>query len=160
MGNRSPICYDLHMANLIEHKKARLEYELLEIFEAGIELVGTEVKSLRARRGVLDGAHVIIRGNEAYLLNATIPAYQPKNTAADFDPVRTRRLLLTKKEIRALDRARHEGGLTIVPLALYSKGRKIKVSIALARGKKKSDKRETLKRRAAEREIAREYNAR
>lgn len=140
----------------IRNRKAHFNYDILETFEAGIELLGAEVKSLRAKQGSLDGAYVIVRGNEAFLVQAFIPPYQPKNTPKEYDPKRHRKLLLTKKEIAELAAAENKKGLTIVPLSVYNHGRKIKVEIAIARGKKKYDKRETLKRRDAEREMRRD----
>jgi len=141
--------------NLIENKKARLNFEILEELEAGIELLGLEVKSLRQKRGKLEGAHVIIRGGEAYLVGMGIPPYQVGNTPKDYDPARTRRLLLTHKEISSLAGKEHQKGLTIVPISVYGKSRKLKLRIAVARGKKQHDKRETLKKRDAKREIER-----
>lgn len=141
--------------SLIEHKKARLDYEILEEFEAGLELEGGEVKSLRGKQGKLEGAHVIVRGGEAYLVGAHIPPYQPGNTKDDYDPARTRKLLLNRKELAAL--AKHEAvkGLTIVPLRVYNKGKNLKLSIGVARGRKKYDKRAVLKERDTKREIQR-----
>lgn len=141
--------------SIIENKKVGLKYEILEKFEAGIELLGTEVKSLKNHQGTLLGSHIIIRGGEAYLVGANIPPYQPANTEKDYDPTRNRKLLLTKKEIAALGTSESKRGLTIVPIAMYNKGRKIKISLAIARGKKKYDKREDLKRRDDMREIER-----
>jgi len=140
---------------LIYNKKAHFDYELLEKFTAGIELLGFEVKSLRQKQGSLEGAYVSVRGGEAYLINASIPPFQPGNTPKDYDPMRNRRLLLTKKEIALLAANESKKGLTIVPVSVYNHGRKIKVEIAIARGKKKFDKRETLKARETEREIRR-----
>lgn len=145
---------------LIENRKARFNYEFLQKLDAGIELLGFEVKSLRQKQGTLDGAYVIVRGNEPFLVNAFIPPYQPKNTPKEYEPRRPRRLLLTKKEIAELAGAESKKGLTIVPLSVYNKGRKIKVEIALARGKKKYDKREAIKRRDTEREMRREIKGR
>ena len=140
---------------LIEHKKARFDYEILEEYEAGIELLGGEVKSLRNKLGKLEGSHIIVRGGEAYLVGASIPPYQAGNTAEGYDPARTRKLLLTKKEIGAL--AAHEGqkGLTIVPLRVYNKGRNLKLALGVARGRKKYDKRAVLKERDSKRDIDR-----
>ena len=132
---------------LIDNKKVRFDYELLKEFEAGIELLGTEVKALRNKRGSLAGARVVVRGNEAYLVGASIPPYQPENIDESYDPERVRRLLLSKKELAELAGADVEKGLTIVPISLYNSGRKLKLSFALARGKKKHDKRETIKER-------------
>jgi len=140
---------------LAENKKAFFNYEVLEKFNTGIELLGLEVKSLKAKRGTLDGAYISVRGNEVFLLGATIPPYQPNNTPADYEPTRPRRLLLTKKEIGQLIGWENKKGLTIVPLSLYNSARKIKVTIAVVRGKKKYDKREVLKKREASREIER-----
>jgi len=141
--------------DLVQNKKARLNYEILEEYEAGLELLGGEVKALRNKLGKLEGAHVIVRGGEAYLVGSSIPPYQAGNTAESYDPARTRKLLLTKKEIAAL--AAHEGrkGLTIVPLRVYNKGRHLKLAIGVARGRKKYDKRAVLKERDTKRDIER-----
>ena len=119
---------------LIEHKKARLNYEILEEFEAGLELLGTEVKSLRAGQGKLEGSHVIVRGGEAYAVGMHIPPYQPKNTGADYES---------------------QKGLTIVPLRVYNRGDTLKLLVGAARGRKKYDKRAVLKERDTKREIER-----
>ncbi len=140
---------------LLDNKKAGFKYEFLQTLEAGIELLGFEVKALRQKSGALDGAYVVIRGGEAFLVGAYIPPYQPKNTPQGYDPRRNRKLLLTRAEIAELAGVESRKGLTIVPLRVYNKGRKVKVALALARGKKKYDKRDTLKRRDAERDIAR-----
>ncbi|MES2203049.1 MAG: SsrA-binding protein SmpB [Patescibacteria group bacterium] len=140
---------------LIEHKKARMDYGILNEFEAGLELLGHEVKSLRSKLGKLEGSHVVIRGGEAYLVGAHIPPYQPKNTELGYDPARTRRLLLTKKELAELVGVEGQKGLTIVPLRVYNKGRNLKLAIGVARGRKQYDKREVLKKRDTEREMRR-----
>lgn len=142
--------------SLVENKKVHFNYEILTQYEAGIELLGIEVKSLRSKHGSLEGSHVIVRGGEAFLVGATIQPYQAGNTPKDYDPARNRRLLLTKEEIIELSDEEAKKGLTIVPLSVYSKGRKIKVSIAVVRGKKTHDKRETLKKREHERDIMRD----
>lgn len=141
--------------DLIQHKKARLNYEILEEFEAGIELLGHEVKSLRGKHGKLEGSHIIVRGGEAYIVGMSIPPYQPTNTPKDYDPERTRRLLLTKKELTDLSAAESQKGLTVVPLSVYAKGQKLKVRLAIARGRRKYDKRDVLKKRDTQREIER-----
>jgi SsrA-binding protein len=141
--------------SLIEHKKARLNYEVLEEFEAGLELLGTEVKSLRAGQGKLEGSHVIVRGGEAYVVGMHIPPYQPLNTAKDYDPDRSRRLLLNKKELMQLGEYESQKGLTIVPLRVYNKGKNLKLAVAAAKGRKKHDKRAVLKERDTKREIER-----
>jgi len=148
------------MAHYAENRKARFNYEILEKYEAGIELLGVEVKSVRGGRMSLEGAFVIVRGGETYLINSSIPPYQPKNAPKDYDPLRNRKLLLTKKEMSRLAGSEKNRSLTIVPIAVYNKGRKIKVEIALVKGKKKYDKRETIKKRDTDREIRREYKGR
>lgn len=141
---------------LLDNRKAHFNYEFLDKLTAGIELLGFEVKSLRAKLGSLEGGHVVVRGNEAYLVNVYIPAYQPKNAPKGYDERRPRRLLLTKKELHDLAGADAKKGLTIVPISVYNKGRKLKVEIAIARGKKKFDKRETMKKRDADKEMRRD----
>ena len=143
--------------SLISNRKAHFNYEILEKFEAGIELLGFEVKALKKSQGSLEGARVTIRGNEAFILNCNIPPYQPQNTPSDYEPERTRKLLLTKKELESLAKIEAQKGLTIVPLSVYNKGRKLKVEIAVVRGKKKFDKRETIKKRDTEREVRRSF---
>jgi len=140
---------------LIENKKAGLKYEFLEEFSAGIELLGLETKSLRARNGSLEGARVLVRGGEAYLVGATIPPVQIQNAPEEYDPARVRRLLLSRKEILQLDEAEAKKGLTIVPISVYTKGRFIKLRLAIGRGKVKTDKREAIKEREAKIEIGR-----
>lgn len=144
---------------LIENKKVHFDYEILERYEAGIELLGTEVKSLRAKHGSLEGAHVVVRGGEAFLIGATIQPYQAGNTDKSYDPTRNRRLLLTRDEIIKLGHLESLKGLTIVPVVVYNKQRKIKVEIAVVRGKKTHDKRETLKKREHERDVMREVKS-
>ena len=143
------------MPMLIENRKVYFDYEILEKFEAGLVLVGWEVKSLRNKRGNIAGSHIIIRGGEAFIVNMNIPPYQAKNLPADFEENRTIKILLSKKEINYLAGKTHKTGLTIVPLKLYTKGRKIKMEIALVKGKKKFDKRETIKKREDKRKIER-----
>ncbi len=144
---------------LIANKKAHFNYEILERYEAGIELLGIEVKAVRAKRGSLEGAHITVRGGEAYLIGMTIEPYQSGNTAKGHEPTRNRRLLLTKKEIAELAAQESKKGLTVVPIGVYNKGRKIKVEIAVAKNKKTHDKRETLKKREAERDVMRDIKS-
>ncbi len=139
----------------IKNKKAFFNYEITEKYTAGVELLGWEVKSVKAGHGSLEGAYVIIRGGEAFLTGATIPPYQPNNTPEGYDPLRVRRLLLQKKELEELEEASETAGLTIVPLGMYNKGRYVKVDIAIGRGKKKFDKRETIKKRETDINIRR-----
>ena len=140
---------------LVNNKKARFDFEILDTMEAGIALLGTEVKSVRGGQGKLEGAHVVVRGGEAFLTGATIPAFQKKNVTESYDPERTRKLLLNKKQIETLYRHSEQQGLTVVPISLYNSGRHIKLEIGLARGKKKADKREAIKKRDTERELRR-----
>ena len=141
--------------SLIQNKKVYLNYEIQETFSAGIELFGFEVKSLRKKQGSLEGAYIITRGNEVFLIGATIPPYQPTNTPDNYDPARNRKLLLTKKEIERLSSFEKQKGLTIVPISVYNKGIKIKIEIGVAKGKKKYDKRESIKKKDTERDLKR-----
>lgn len=138
-----------------ENKKATFNYEVLDTYEAGISLLGFEVKSIRDKKVSLEGSYVVIRGNEAFLVNSSIQPYQIKNTPKDYDPERPRKLLLTKKELDKLSNLDKKSGLTLIPISLYNKNNNIKLEFALARGKKKSDKRETIKKREANRDIER-----
>ena len=143
------------MSDFVQNKKAYFDYEFLEQYEAGVVLTGHEVKSIRANKASLNGAYVIIRGGEAYLVNASISPYQVANTPKGYDPERARKLLLSKKQIEELEQGSERNGLTIVATRWYNNKRKVKLGIALARGKKKADKRETLKARDNKREIDR-----
>ncbi|MEK7156107.1 MAG: SsrA-binding protein SmpB [Patescibacteria group bacterium] len=141
--------------SLIRNDKIGFDYTILEEIEAGLELLGTEVKSLRAGHGSLKGARVVARGGEAYLVGATIPAWQVANAPKTYDATRTRRLLLSKKQIAQVSSAEGQDGLTIVPISVYSAGRNLKLSIGIARGKKKADKRQGLMKRDVKRQIER-----
>jgi len=143
------------MPELAFNKRVNFDYEILQKYEAGLELKGFEVKAVRIGRLNLGGSHVIIRGGEAYLVGADLPPYQPLNTPEGYDPKRTRRLLLKKDEIKELVGKSNESNLTIVPISCYTKGTLIKLSIGLARPKKKADKRESIKKRETNREIQR-----
>ena len=149
------IWYYFCMAIYAQNKKARHDYEILDEYEAGIELKGFEVKSIKLGRASLKGARVVLRGGEAFLIGANIPPYQAANTPKDYDPERARRLILTKKEINKLLGKEQEKGLTLPALLLYNKGRLIKLRFAVARGKKKYDKREQIKKRDQKRDIER-----
>ena len=140
---------------LVEYKKALLKFSTVETFSAGVELFGGEVKSLRDKLGSLDGARVVVRGGEAFIVGMTIPPYQPANTPKDYDPERPRRLLLEKKEIAHLAVEESKKGLTIIPLEVYTAGRLVKARIAIVRGKGKSDRREDIRKRDASRETQR-----
>ena len=145
--------------SLVKNKKVHFNYEIIERYEAGIELFGSEVKALRAGRGSLDGSHVTVRGGEAYLVGATVQPYQSGNIPKDYDATRNRRLLLTKREIAELGAQESKKGLTIVPISVYNKQHKLKVEIAIVRGKKTHDKRETIKKREAERDVMRDLKS-
>ena len=141
--------------SLIANDRASFDYEILETIEAGLELLGIEVKSLRAGHGSLKGARVVARGGEAYLVGATVPAWQVKNAPKTYDPERSRRLLLSQKQIAHISSAEGQRGLTTIPLMVYNKGRNLKLSIAIAKGKKKEDKRSSIRAREEKRRIQR-----
>ena len=143
------------MSNAYVNKKAYFDYEILETYEAGIELFGFEVKSIKTGRLNLTGTFVVIKNEEAWLLNANIPAYQPQNSPPDYNPDRSRRLLLHKSEIKELIGKSVQKGLTLVPLRVYTKKNRIKILVGLGRYKKKIDKREDIKKREAARDIER-----
>lgn len=143
------------MKIISENKKAYFVYQILESFEAGMVLIGQEVKSIKSGRINLAGSYVVLKDEEVYLVGATIPPYQPKNAPPDYEPDRWRKLLLKKEEIKHLIGKSKERGLTLVPLRIYTKNGRIKLGFGLAKGKKKFDKRELLKKRDAEREMSR-----
>lgn len=148
-------CPTIQKMTLIHNKKATLNYEVLDHYEAGIELYGFEVKSLRQKQGSLLGAYVAIDAQGATLVKGFIPPFQAGNTPATYDPERSRRLLFKKKELRELAQKLDTPGLTLIPLSLYNKRGLIKVDVALARGKKKYDKREALKKKDDQRNLER-----
>ena len=143
----------------VYNRRARYDYEIKETLEAGIALKGYEVKAIKTGHCSLKGSFVIVKNERPYLLNASIPPYQPKNTPKDYDPNQNRQLLLTKKEIRHLIGKTKEKGLTLVPIKMYNKKGKIKVEIGIGKGKRKIDKREKIKRRDVKREIERALRA-
>ena len=140
---------------LAENKKAYFDYEILERLEAGIKLLGFEAKSIMLGRASMRGARILTRGDEAFVVGMIVPPYQIGNTPKDYEPDRTRKLLLYMKEIQYLIGKQKERGLTLVPLKLYNKGRRIKLEFALVKGKKKYDKREAIKKRETDRKIDR-----
>lgn len=142
------------VVSVARNKRARFDYHLLETFEAGIVLGGTEVKSLRSGKASIVDAYGIVRDGEVFLLNAHIQPYESRGYA-NHEPTRSRKLLLHRKEIRRLIGAVEREGLTLIPLELYFKKGVAKVALALAKGKKLHDKRDTEKQRDAEREMAR-----
>ena len=139
---------------IAENKKARFDYEISDTYVCGIVLSGHEAKSAKMGRMDLSGSHAVVRGGEAYLLNSSIHSFQKGNTPKDYEESRTRKLLLSKKELQEIN-SKLQSGFSLVPLkAFISKGF-IKIELALARGKKKSDKRETIKKREVDRQIHR-----
>lgn len=139
----------------LRNKKASFDYEFIETIEAGIKLSGSETKSIKAHHGSLNGAYVAIVGGELVLLGAHIPAWQEKNAPTGYDAYQTRQLLVHKKEVFHLLKSLQTKGLTVIPISLYSKGRYIKVQLAIAKGKKNFDKRESIKKRDLDREARR-----
>ncbi|KND48400.1 MAG: SsrA-binding protein [Parcubacteria bacterium C7867-002] len=148
------------MTTLVDNKKVHFNYEIGDTFEAGVELLGHEVKSLKKNQGSLDGSYMIVRGGEAYMVNTFIPPYQENNTPDGYDPRRNRKLILNKKEIAELASIEGDRGLTIVPISIYNKGNLIKVKLGVARGKKKYDKRESIQKREVDRNVRREFRDR
>lgn len=139
--------------DLITNQKAKYDFEILETFEAGIELRGYEVKALKSRMGSLKGSRAMIKGGEIFLIGMLIPPYQKGNIPDDYNPERERKLFLHKHEIVYL--VQKIKGLTIIPLKVYTKKNNIKVEIALCRSLKKYDKRKKIKEREEKREILR-----
>ena len=143
-----------HVKIIARNKKARFDYELGDRFEAGLVLVGTEVKSLRMGKASLSEAYARIKNEEVWLVGCQIQPY-PFAYYDNHDPTRPRKLLLHKREIKRLTGKLAEQGYSLIPLALYFKRGKAKVELALAKGKKRHDKRAAIKRREQEREMAR-----
>jgi SsrA-binding protein len=147
------------MPVLAENKKAYFNYEILEKFEGGIVLNGQEVKSLKIHGVNLAGSYVVLKDEEVFWIGANIPPYQPRNIGSSYNPERSRKILLKKSEIKFLLGKAKQKGLTLVPLKVYTVRGKIKLEFAIVRGKRKFDKRETIKKRAVEREIERELKS-
>ncbi len=145
--------------SIARNKRARHDYHILETWETGIVLTGTEVKSLREGKANIGDAYGIVKDGEAFLLNLHIAPYE-RGGYANHEPTRTRKLLLHRKEIRRLIGAVERQGLTLIPLELYFKKGVAKVALALGKGKKLHDKRETERARDAEREMSRVARAR
>lgn len=143
------------MPTLIKNRRAYFDYEILETFEAGIKLLGYEVKSLKEGQGTLTGAHIKIASDSLNLIGLSIPLYTKAGTILNYDPSRTRRLLMHKSEIKSLEAKVNQQGYTLIPLVLYTKGGLIKLSLGLARGKKKTDKRKDIIEAQQKREIER-----
>lgn len=143
------------MPTLAVNKKATFEYEILSHYEAGVILTGPETKSAKAGQVQLKGSFVSVKNREVWLKSAHISHYKPAGNSKDYDPIRPRKLLLHKKEIRQLVSKMQEKGLTLIPTKMYTKNNLVKVDIALAKGKKKADKRESIKRRETNQTIRR-----
>ena len=143
----------------IVNRKARYDYEIIETFEAGIALTGTEIKSLRLGNANIKDCYAIVKNNEVYLLNMYIKEYAEGNIF-NHEETRTRKLLLHKKEIYKLRDSLNRAGYTLIPLKVYFKGNLAKVEIAIARGKKNYDKREAIKERDVERDLRKNFKNR
>ncbi len=143
------------MSTLLINKNLYREYETMDTFQAGLQLLGHEVKSLRAKHGSINESFVVTEDNELFLVKAHIPAYQPGNVGGGYDPYRKRKLLLTKNELKKIITHKTTAGLTVVPKMVYLKGRIIKIELALVRSKNKRDKRNDIKKRDDEREMER-----
>ncbi len=143
------------MPSLTENRKAHFDYEILETFEAGLALKGYEVKAIRKGMARIQGSYIIIRDGRALLVGTHIPPFQTANTPEDYDPDRTRELLLHKQEIKYLTGKSTEQGLTLVPLEVYTKRNLIKLKFGLGRGKKTIDKRQKIQKREEGRRINR-----
>lgn len=139
-----------------ENRKAYFNYEIIEKYEAGLVLQGQEVKSIKNGHINLSGSYVVIRNAEPCLIGAKVPPYQPKNAPENYNPEQARKLLLNKKEIHYLIGKVNERGFSLIPLKVYEQNGRIKLEFGLAKGKKKFDKKEKIKKRDIERDIRRE----
>ena len=140
-------------STIAENRRARFDYEIKESYEAGIELHGYEVKSAKDGAMQIAGSHVLIRGGEAWLVNAHVPAFQPKNTPTDYEDDRARRLLLSRDQLNTLANELKDRSLHVIPLRAYIVHGLIKIELGLGRSRKKSDKREVFKKRSHMREM-------
>jgi SsrA-binding protein len=145
---------DERFRDIAQNRRARFEYEILDTVEAGLVLIGTEVKGMRERGATIGDAYVVIRNGEAWLVGATIPEYS-NATHMSHEPQRTRKLLLHRREIDRLSHRLNEKGLALVPLRLYFHEGRAKIELGLGRGKSAYDKRQTIAKRDAQRDIAR-----
>ena len=143
------------MTSLVENKKASYNYQIIDKIETGMVLSGQEVKALRQKKASLFGAYVTLRGEEVFLINCNVSPYQPKNAGKDYDAKRERKLLLRKKEINFLLGKTKERGISLIPLRIYTKNHLLKLEIGVGKGKKKYDKRETIKKREIDRDLQR-----
>ncbi|MCI0479020.1 SsrA-binding protein SmpB [Candidatus Uhrbacteria bacterium] len=144
------------MPDFAQNRKARHEYETLQTYEGGLELLGHEVKSIRNGGAKLTGAYLVFRGGELWLTGAHISRYLKAGTLEGHDPDRDRKVLIRRPELESLFGKSQQKGLTLVPFSLYPRGRRIKLSFGLCRGRKTYDKREKLKRRDIDRDVRRQ----
>ena len=141
-----------------ENRKAGFDYEILEKFTAGLVLFGQEVKSIKTGHINLSGSYVIFRDAEPFLIGVKVPPYQPNNAGADYGEERLKKLLLNKKEIDYLMGKTKQKGFSLIPLKIYDNNGRVKLEFGLARGKKKYDKKEKIKKRDVQRDINRELS--
>jgi len=141
-----------------ENKKATYDYEVVERFEAGLVLFGQEVKSIKTGHINLSGSYVTLTRGEPFLVGVQVPPYQPNNAGADYNTERPRKLLLNKKEINYLIGKTKVKGFSLIPLKVYENSGRIKLEFGLAKGKRKYDKKEKIKKRDVEREVDRELS--
>lgn len=145
------------MSVLAVNKRAHFEYEILQKYEAGLSLVGHEVKSAKSGNVQLKGAYVAISKGQPTIINMHIGAYPKAGPLPSYNPTRTRQLLLNKREINQLIGKKQELGLTLVPLRVYTKHNRVKLEFGIGRGKKKFDKREDIKKRDVKRDLRRKF---
>jgi SsrA-binding protein len=143
------------MKTKIHNKKATYNFEVLDKFEGGLMLTGFETKAVRAGKVKLDGSFITSKGGELFLKNAEISPYQPNNIPKGYEPGRLIKILVKRKDIDKLTQKIEKERLSLIPLSIYNKDKKLKIEFALAKGKKKSDKRQTIKQREDERDILR-----
>ena len=141
------------MPTLAVNKKAKFDYEILQTVEAGLVLTGAEVKSIKAGSVQLKGSFLHIKDNGLWLKNAYVAPYKPAGNKKEYDPYQDRRVLIHKRELKKFIGKRQSEGLTLIPISLYTKGDLIKLEFALARGKKKFEKRDAIKKRDVERRL-------
>jgi SsrA-binding protein len=140
------------MKTLVINRRAKYDYEIFETYEAGLVLFGYEVKAVKTGKASLKSSFVSLKNSELFLINACISPYQPKNTPKNYDPRRARKLLLNKQEITSLIGKLKQKSLTLTPIRLYTRKNKIKLEFGLAKGKRKIDKREQIKKREFKRQ--------
>lgn len=143
------------MTTIAKNNQAKFNYEILETYEAGLALYGHEVKSIKTGHISLKGSFVTLKDNELYLTNALVPLYKHASNITQYDPNRSRKILIKRKEIRSLIGKKKQTGLTMIPIRVYTKGKHLKLEFALARGKSAYDKRHSIKKRETDRQIAR-----